>query len=176
MIRHGVPPDKLTYVLHHAPKELERRDTDGRTPLELAIRFGNVDVVRSLIESGARTDSKNSDGENALHQAVRAGSQLIVEIVVEDLKGSSPASVVARNARGMTPLAIAMKYHDGSGRGEELVKAILGSGVEQRAEDRCQLERFALGSELTHNYTISLNHTMCNESSLAKELEQLYGE
>lgn len=50
------------------------RDQFNHTPLMLASRFGNADLVEKLIEIGADTDQVNNMGFNALHIALEQGS------------------------------------------------------------------------------------------------------
>jgi len=43
--------------------KLSRRQCDGWTPLHLAAMFGKVEVVRKLLQAGASTTIKGTDGQ-----------------------------------------------------------------------------------------------------------------
>jgi ankyrin repeat protein len=53
--------------------DLGARYSDGFTPL-MAIEHGHLGVAEFLPDSGANVDARNSEGETALHCAVRIGS------------------------------------------------------------------------------------------------------
>lgn len=55
LLRHGANPDAT--------------DSLGFTALMLAAKFGAVDIVKSLLAAGAKTDTKNRDGKSALDYA-----------------------------------------------------------------------------------------------------------
>jgi len=42
------------------------KDSEGETPLMLAVRFSSTDVVRTLIDAGADVNAKNKKGESVL--------------------------------------------------------------------------------------------------------------
>ena len=48
---------------------LDRRDHTGRTPLQLATQCSSIEVVRCLIDNGARIVARLVDGMTALHIA-----------------------------------------------------------------------------------------------------------
>lgn len=75
-----------------------------RTPLHVAARFGCKDTVKELLDSGARLDLQNRQGDVPLHEAARGGA---AEVVEELLKKANPGLLGAANSEGRTPLHVA---------------------------------------------------------------------
>ncbi|MHC4439521.1 MAG: ankyrin repeat domain-containing protein, partial [Planctomycetota bacterium] len=71
----------------------------GSTPLLVAATFGQVEVVKFLIEKGANVNATSNDGSTALHGAAFFCHPGIVKLLLD--KG---AEVNAKNIRGETPL------------------------------------------------------------------------
>ena len=53
-----------------APHRVNRRDTEGRTPLHAAAQLGDLDRARFLLAIGAEVDPVDPDGETPLLTAV----------------------------------------------------------------------------------------------------------
>jgi len=62
---------------------VNRRDHTGRTPLQLAIQCSSIEVVRCLIDNGARIVARLVDGMTALHIAASRGQADMVEALLE---------------------------------------------------------------------------------------------
>ncbi|MCJ1245260.1 hypothetical protein MMC30_002463 [Trapelia coarctata] len=62
---------------------LDRRDHTGRTPLQLAVQCSSIEVVRCLIDNGARIVARLVDGMTALHIAAWRGQADMVEALLE---------------------------------------------------------------------------------------------
>ncbi|KAK1776822.1 hypothetical protein QBC45DRAFT_394854 [Copromyces sp. CBS 386.78] len=58
------------------------RDHTGRTPLHLAVMSSSPEVVRALIEAGARLTARLADGRTALHLAASRGDLEIIKILM----------------------------------------------------------------------------------------------
>ena len=65
------------------PNAVDRRDHTGRTPLHLATQSSTPEVVKSLVENGARIVSRLVDGTTALHIAAAQGNVDMVKILLE---------------------------------------------------------------------------------------------
>jgi ankyrin repeat protein len=63
--------------------DVTAQNRDGQTPLHLASRMGQVDVVRMLIERGADPDSPEQDGETPLHLAFQSGQVDVARMLIE---------------------------------------------------------------------------------------------
>lgn len=60
-----------------------KRDYTGRTPLHLAVMASTPEVVKSLVDHGARLTARLADGKNALHLAASRGDSAIIKILME---------------------------------------------------------------------------------------------
>ena len=70
---------------------LDRRDHTGRTPLQLAVQCSSVEVVRCLVDNGARIVARLFDGMTALHIAAWRGNTEIVNILLEKSEANEEA-------------------------------------------------------------------------------------
>lgn len=93
----------------------------NRTPLHEAARIGRADVVRVLVEGGARVDARKSGDWTALMLSARNGRKEVVEVLC-----GAGASLVGVNAAGAGALYLAAR----SG-GEKTVRAILECAKER---------------------------------------------
>lgn len=59
-----------------------RRDYTGRTPLHLAVMQGTPEIVKALVDHGARLVARLADGRTALHLAAERGNVEIVKILM----------------------------------------------------------------------------------------------
>lgn len=59
------------------------RDYTGRTPLHLAVMQGTPEIVRALVDRGARLVARLADGRTALHLAAERGDVEIVKILMD---------------------------------------------------------------------------------------------
>ncbi|KAF2791145.1 ankyrin [Melanomma pulvis-pyrius CBS 109.77] len=59
------------------------RDHTGRTPLHLAVTSSSPEVVKALIERGARLVARLADGRTALHLASARGNVEIVKMILQ---------------------------------------------------------------------------------------------
>jgi hypothetical protein len=59
------------------------RDYTGRTPLHLAVMSSTPEVVRCLVDAGARLVSRIADGRTALHLAAERGNVEMVKILMD---------------------------------------------------------------------------------------------
>lgn len=58
-------------------------DVSGTTPLQLVSSFGDVALMRTLINAGASINNCDAEGEHALFYAIRSGSLEAVKLLVE---------------------------------------------------------------------------------------------
>lgn len=60
-----------------------RRDHTGRTPLHLAVMSSTPEIVKKLVDHGARLVARVADGRTALHLAAQRGNTEIVKILMD---------------------------------------------------------------------------------------------
>lgn len=60
----------LDYLIQTCPSALEKKSSNGDTPLLVAGRLGRTQFVKILIEGNADQSARNSKGENILHLAL----------------------------------------------------------------------------------------------------------
>lgn len=102
------------------------KTTKKETPLHLAVAVGHFGAVDCLLRNkgGLCVSSKDIRGEEPLHQAARAGSTEIVNLLF-----SHKASINAENNFGCKPLHIAVAYGNAA-IVEQLVN--LGASIEEK--------------------------------------------
>uniref|UniRef100_UPI001EAF17B7 ankyrin-2-like n=1 Tax=Oncorhynchus gorbuscha TaxID=8017 RepID=UPI001EAF17B7 len=72
---------------------------NGITPLHVASKRGNTNMVALLLDRGAQIDAKTRDGLTPLHCAARSGHDPAIELLLE--RG---APILARTKNGLSPL------------------------------------------------------------------------
>jgi len=120
LLKAGVNPNAQDYWHDNALLEAVRQDNlamalllidqgavvnikgRGYTPLGLAAKNGNVQLVRFLLKAGADPDRKNDDGDTPLHSAVLMGYVDTVAALT-----SAHPDMTLFNREGLTPLALA---------------------------------------------------------------------
>lgn len=60
-----------------------KRDYTGRTPLHLAVISSTPEIVKCLVDHGARLVARLADGRTALHLAAARGNAEMVKIILE---------------------------------------------------------------------------------------------
>ena len=70
----SVNPDKVTQA------------SDGNTALLKAVKNRNPTIVKLLIDNDAKLDASDENDDTALHVAMRAGSNTIVELLLRNPK------------------------------------------------------------------------------------------
>lgn len=99
----------LEYLIQVAPDSLQKKNSDGDTPLLVACRLGRIDYVRILIKGNADQSARNHQGENILH-AVVANSpkahklRLMLDLFDADLRSNLFLQRNNFNENGNTPL------------------------------------------------------------------------
>src|SRR5207237_271496 len=78
-------------------------------PLNIAVGKDNADMVKLLLDHGAKVNAKNSKGDTALVAAIEDDLPKMVELLLR--KGASPH---IRDIHNWTPLEIARKHSEAS--------------------------------------------------------------
>ena len=99
--REDVP--QIRFLIDKYESSVNEASDSGRTPLASAVVWGNIDIVRMLLKSGANCDSLSFfEGGNVLHYAVEHEFEEIADELTE-----KTVSVNERNEKGLTALMIA---------------------------------------------------------------------
>lgn len=121
--------DHITNIVAENPGLVHEFSDDGFTPLSLAAYFGNEDIVRILLLSGADPNipSKNGFSVYPIHSAVASNYTMIAKMLLE---AGADINVVQKS--GATPLHSAA--HNGN---IELLIVLLEAGaiVDAKMED-----------------------------------------
>jgi ankyrin repeat protein len=75
--------DDVSNWLSQEDADPNKRDYTGRTPLHLAVMTSTPEVIKCLVERGARLTARLADGKNALHLAASRGDVEIIKILME---------------------------------------------------------------------------------------------
>ena len=85
---------------------IDIRGSNRLTPLIVATAMNRLNIVRWLLENGAKPQSANRDGNTALHVAAQENFLPIVEILLTHI--SHAKYVDKQNEMGVTPLMLAV--------------------------------------------------------------------
>lgn len=96
------------------------------TPLLLAASKGHAEVVRVLLDSGARVADLDCNDQTPLHRAAGAGRGAVVKLLLAE----TGVKVNAPDKEGNTPLHLAMyEQHEGP------VRALLDAGGSTKSKN-----------------------------------------
>ena len=95
---------KLKYLINH-------QDSDGRTPLMLAIKSGDKDKANSLIENGANVSIVDHCGNNCLHFCFMENHSINLQLDLIDLLIQKNADPLQTNKLGLSPINYYLKLH-----------------------------------------------------------------
>lgn len=112
----------------HPYVDVNCQDAAGATPLLMAVRGGNIDIVRYLINKNASTKHKTKLGNSVLHWACLASKQdlTILSLLLSQFPSQESIENVLINDYGETCLMTAA-FHGKIGYCKEFIK--LGSGI-----------------------------------------------
>ena len=86
--------------------DVNLKDKDGRTPLHLAAESADGDIVKLLLDKGAKINEKDDEfGFTALHHAARLGKKNTAELLI-----AGGADINAKDKQGHTPLYVAVNH------------------------------------------------------------------
>jgi ankyrin repeat protein len=101
--------------------DINARDCDDLTPLQLAILLKNTHAVQVLVDSGADVNISDIDGMTPLHRAVYLNYDEMAKILIE----SGRADFNVRDCQTMTPLHRAIRLKNAN-----IVKMLLEAGAD----------------------------------------------
>lgn len=136
---------ELEALLEKSDVDVNKIDSDGRTPLQVALKAGHPDIVDLLMEYKADPSTEDPEGNPALHAAVLQSSLGMLAVILQQ-----DGLCNSENRDKRTPLYLAVmectQPHVASII-EALVKA--GANLNQKfADDRTLLHLAALNNKL----------------------------
>jgi len=93
-------------LLKKSRVDLNKTNTDGRTPLHLAAKNGHKEIVSLFLDAGAQANFGNWAGQTALHYAAKNGNTKIIELLIS--KGAN-VNALGGTLKG-TPLDFARRF------------------------------------------------------------------
>lgn len=100
-------------------------DYPRMTPIELAVQFGHIDIVKLLIANGARLSSASTGGDSLAHRAAEYGHLNVLQLLLK-----SGFSLDRRDDTGSTLLHAAA-----SGSQPEIASFLISKGVDVNADN-----------------------------------------
>ena len=95
----GLVQADMESVANHDTRELNHKDSQGRSPLHWAALRANEAAVRALLRARVNVQAKDYEGKTALHCAAISRSQRCIELLL--IAGSE---VAAKDQIGYQPL------------------------------------------------------------------------
>ncbi|XP_077869080.1 uncharacterized protein LOC102804262 [Saccoglossus kowalevskii] len=119
----GGSNEAVKYFLDKNYFGLEDKNKNGRTALAIASRKGHVEVVKTLLSSGALIESKDKLGQTALVVASGKGHVEVVKTLL-----SAGALIESKDEGGFTALLAASQFGK-----MEIVKELIKLGADIHA-------------------------------------------
>lgn len=112
----------IAQILINNGADINVKNSEGKTPLSIAIDNNNVDMVRLLLNHGAKINeiTDRYTGRTEFFSAMRVGSISLVELLLQ--KG---ANINALDSNGMPPLASALWY-----KRKDIVELLINRGAD----------------------------------------------
>jgi len=107
--------------------EIDEVDRNGRTPLMMAIDFGNMEAARALVMRGADVNLANSEGVVPMQIAVKKGSVELIDLFIAKKANLN----IVEEQTGKTML------HEAALRGNSsIVSKLLAAGIPKDVKDK----------------------------------------
>lgn len=115
----------VKYLIEACPATLEKKSSDGETPLMLACSLGRYDFIKVLIKAGADQSTRNGNGYNILHAALSGRPPVcaiegFLKLLDPDLRSHLFLQKTNLYADGATPLHLWISNHNCSYQSKKL--------------------------------------------------------
>ncbi|GLA21359.1 hypothetical protein AnigIFM62618_010666 [Aspergillus niger] len=122
----------IRFVVRKKRHLLQYKDASDRTPLHVAIVYGNNAFVDAILKevNGTELDlllrETCANGQNCIHAAIY--HSLDQGCALKLIEGASNTTLSASDHNGLTPLHLAVEYHRSSASQVGLVRALIARG------------------------------------------------
>ena len=141
--------------------DIDAKDNDGTTPLNMAASTDNNDVVELLLAKGAKVDEKDDEYEfTALHYAARFGNKSVAEVLI-----TNGADINAKDKWGYRPIHWAA-YHDRA----DVVELLISKGADINAKTSLGQTPLQLAEPRRNTATIEMLRKYSDEKNLTTSI------
>ncbi|OBT41736.1 hypothetical protein VE00_07971 [Pseudogymnoascus sp. WSF 3629] len=127
--------DYITSWCEQEGNDVNTRDYVGRAPLHLAVINGNADIVKVLIDNGAKIIARLLDGRCALHIAAQLGHADIIKILMDKSLANEEEEAEKEDKLRAAKLAAKKSGDDDEEMEDADGSDSEGSGMEVETED-----------------------------------------
>jgi ankyrin repeat protein len=139
--------DKILTILSEPETDVDIRDSDGATALQLAARNGHTSVIQLLLAKGADVNTKNDKAETAAYWAARNGHTAVLKLLLLE-----KAHVLTKDYEGWTALDWGVL-----GGNSEVLRLLLEHGTDISAnDDDGRNKALCLAAEEGHELTVQM--------------------
>jgi uncharacterized protein len=117
-------------------KDPNEVDSLGKTALDYAAGFDNVEMAQVLLDHNAQTDARDSLNSTALHWAAERGKVDVMTLLI-----AHKATVDVQNRQGITPLMLAVEHNEMAA-----VRLLIQNGADPRKQDYTGRDAYGWGA------------------------------